>query len=67
MSDEGQSQRDDLKDQLSGLVDRHGDDLVEEVVKTSRFARRAAVVMFVVWAVVAILIIGGAIWLFTRS
>jgi cell division protein FtsX len=66
VSDEGlpETQKDDLGDQLSGLVERRGDDLVDELVKTSRFARRAAVVMFVVWAVVAVLIIGGAIWLF---
>ncbi len=41
----------ELSQQVGGLVERHGDEVADEVVKTSRFIRRFSTVVLVLVAI----------------
>ena len=51
-------QHDDLSHQVEGLVERHGDEVADEMVKTSRFVRRFSmgVMVLVVLGFVAFIV-----------
>jgi hypothetical protein len=44
-------QRSDLSQQVEGLVERHGDQVADEMVKTTRFVRRFSVAVVVMMAI----------------
>jgi hypothetical protein len=55
-------QNDELKDQVGGVVERHGDEVVEEMVKTVRTVRRISIGMLFVFGVVFLSALGFIVW-----
>ena len=54
---------DELKEQIGGVVERHGDEVVEEMVKTVRTVRRLSIGMLVVFGVMFLVVLGFIVWI----
>jgi hypothetical protein len=54
---------DPMKEQIEELLDRHGDEAAEEILKTARTMRRMWLVMFIVIGVVFVSVAGLIIWM----
>jgi hypothetical protein len=55
-----------LSDQVGGIVERHGDEVVEEMVKTVRTVRRFSIGMIVVVGVAFLAMVGMMIWMVSK-
>jgi hypothetical protein len=51
---------DGVRDEVEGLLERHGDAAAEELIKTARFSRRMIAVMFTIFGLM-FLAVGGVI------
>jgi hypothetical protein len=58
--------RDELSEQIGGIVERHGDEIADEVVKTSRLIRGMTVGMFVIFVLLFIVVLGVIVWVVTQ-
>lgn len=58
--------RDELSEQIGGVVERHGDEIADEVVKTSRLIRGMTIGMFVIFALLFVVVIGVIVWVVTQ-
>lgn len=58
--------RDDLSQQLGGIVERHGDEIADEVVKTSRLIRGMTIGMFVIFGILFVVVLGVIVWVVTQ-
>jgi len=50
-------------DGMEGVIDRHGDEVADELAKTIRTTRRLSVVMFAVFGVVVVAIAALIVWM----
>ena len=57
---------DEVRDQVEGLLERHGDEAADELVKTLRTTRRMSLAMFVVVGVTFVVIAGLIVWTAVR-
>jgi hypothetical protein len=58
--------RDELSEQIGGIVERHGDEIADEVVETSRLIRGMTVGMFVIFVLLFIVVLGVIVWVVTQ-
>jgi hypothetical protein len=63
----GQPGDDDLQSQLGEVVDRHGDEVAEELTKTIRTTRRLTVGAFVVVGLAFVAMLALIVWFATTQ
>ena len=57
------NEKDGLQSELEGMLERHGDEAADEIVRTIRTTRRVSLAMFAVFGVVFLVVAGLIVWM----
>ncbi len=66
MTEPDGSESDALQEQVSDLMTRHGDEVADEVVRTSRLARRSALAVLIVVGLFTVAMLSFIAWLWFK-